>query len=76
MDSRAFRNITLSLAGGESQKEVIRPDFYPAIMVDFQGAPSTSSQKLEPLNITDKNQAWCYQRVVLFLTQPVLAFFW
>jgi hypothetical protein len=26
------------LANGESQKEVIRPDFNRAIMIDFQGA--------------------------------------
>jgi len=63
----AFRNTTLSLAEGESQEEVIRADFYSAIMVDFQGARSTSARKLEPLDITDKIQAWCYQRPVLFL---------
>ena len=30
------------LANGESQKEVIRPDFYRAIMIDFQGAQISS----------------------------------
>ncbi len=30
------------LASGESQKEVIRPDFNRAIMIDFQGAKITS----------------------------------
>ncbi len=30
------------LAIGESQKEVIRPDFNRAIMIDFQGAKITS----------------------------------
>jgi hypothetical protein len=30
------------LASGESQKEVIRPDFSRAIMIDFQGEQITS----------------------------------
>jgi hypothetical protein len=30
------------LANGEGQKEVIRPDFNRAIMIDFQGAKITS----------------------------------
>ena len=30
------------LANGESQKEVIRPDFNRAIMIDFQGAQISS----------------------------------
>jgi hypothetical protein len=30
------------LAGGESQKEVIRPNFNRAIMIDFQGATISS----------------------------------
>ena len=30
------------LNSGESQKEVIRPDFNRAIMIDFQGATITS----------------------------------
>ena len=30
------------LANGESQKEVIRPDFNRAIRIDFQGATITS----------------------------------
>jgi len=30
------------LANGESQKEVIRPDFNRAIMIDFQGARISS----------------------------------
>ena len=30
------------LANGESQKEVIRPDFNRAIMIDFYGAKITS----------------------------------
>ena len=30
------------LASGESQKEVIRPDFNRAIMMDFQGTRITS----------------------------------
>ena len=30
------------LDGGESRKEVIRPDFNRAIMIDFQGAQITS----------------------------------
>ena len=30
------------LASGDSQKEVIRPDFNRAIMIDFQGAKISS----------------------------------
>lgn len=30
------------LASGESQKEVVRPDFNRAIMIDFQGATISS----------------------------------
>ena len=30
------------LTSGESRKEVIRPDFNRAIMIDFQGAKSSS----------------------------------
>jgi hypothetical protein len=30
------------LDGGESQQEVIRPDFNRAIMIDFRGAQVTS----------------------------------
>jgi hypothetical protein len=36
------------LANGEGQKEVIRPDFNRAIMIDFQGAKITSDQTLQP----------------------------
>jgi hypothetical protein len=34
------------LAGGESRKEMIRPDFNRAIMINFQGAKITSEVDL------------------------------
>ena len=36
------------LDSGESQKEVIRPDFNRAIMIDFQGATISSDTGFHP----------------------------
>jgi len=41
------------LASGESQKEVIRPDFNRAIMIDFQGPEISSDTGFIPLREID-----------------------
>jgi len=42
------------LANGESQKEVIRPDFNRVIMIDFQGATISSDTGFIPLREVDE----------------------